>query len=123
MDKEKGWDFFDGASQKNFSKGGQGGIIYVNNSKYYKFAVGLRCATNNRAELMGLGYTLLLAHNIGIRDIQIIIDLVLVIDWMKKAKRQTYIHLDAIVENLFILSTLFSSISYQHIYKERRTWK
>ena len=74
IDKEICCAFFDGASQETSTKGGVGGIIFINDSKFHKFAAGPEHASKNHGELITLRYTLLLAHSIGVRDIQIIGD-------------------------------------------------
>ena len=49
IDKEIRWDIFDGASQEFYTKGAAGGIIFINETKFYIFYAGLGRDINNCA--------------------------------------------------------------------------
>lgn len=59
-----------GASQGDLSIGGDGGIMFLSDSHFYKFQAGLGRATNNTAELMALKLVLMLAAQKGVQKFQ-----------------------------------------------------
>lgn len=95
-----------GASQGDLSIGGDGGIMFLSDSHFYKFQAGLGRATNNTAELMALKLVLMLAAQKGVQKFQI---------WDVLGGCQ-YGNFFAEAEILYIKS-VFNETSFNHVYR------
>jgi ribonuclease HI len=74
IDKTGSWAYFDGAAQRKPPIGGAGGILYLSDSHFLKFKVGIGRSTNNKAELLALKLTLRLAVEHGVQKLQVMGD-------------------------------------------------
>ena len=81
IDKTYAWGFFDGSAAGDPITCGVGGILYISDSHFFSFKVGLGLGTNNFAELCALKLLLYLARRNSLDKIQIFDDSQLVINW------------------------------------------
>ena len=65
-----------------------GGLLYISDCHYYKFAAGIGLATNNNAELFVVMMVLKFAIYLGINKLQVFGDLLLVIYWLSHKRPQ-----------------------------------
>ena len=110
-------DYFNEESQGHLVKRDAGQSIHISEAHYHKFAAGLGYVSNNQDELLALKYTLLAIINLGIQEIQIFGDSLLVIKWMKKRNPRN-IYLLTIYEDMVKVAYRFQFISFYHIYYE-----
>jgi ribonuclease HI len=111
--------FFDGCSKGNPGKGGAGSVLYDNNQKEIdicKSYVG-DSVTNNMAEYTGLIIGLEKAIQLGITDINVNGDSLLVIRQMKGEYKVNAPSLLSLYKKAKELSTLFRTISFGHVYR------
>ena len=73
---------------------------------------------NNFSELMSLRFILDLDLELGVKEIQVFGDSVNDINWAKKKQLCHTLQPLIILEEIWRPSTLFSNISFNHIYKE-----
>ena len=73
---------------------------------------------NTRAELLALWALLFFSKEIGLPMLHIYGDSSVIINWEKGISTLSSLDLEAWCENIKELTTLFSSIDYQHVYKE-----
>lgn len=111
---------FDGCSKNNPGLSGCGAVIYNFDKEIWSshFFVG-ESATNNHAEYAGLILGLQKAKELGIKNINIEGDSLLVINQMKgvfKCKSQNLIELH---NNAKQLETYFDSITYIHVLRHK----
>ena len=74
--------------------------------------------TNTRAELMALWALLYFSEEIGLPMMHILGDSSVIINWAKGISTLTTLDLEAWCENIIDLTILFTSIDYQHVYRE-----
>jgi hypothetical protein len=77
----------------------------------------LGAGSNNRAELIGVWTTLLLAKLLNIHSIQIIGDSKLVIDWCKGRGKLNNIALDGWKDHIIRLRNHFNDLTFTHSYR------
>jgi|SRR3990167_1351045 len=110
---------FDGGSRGNPGKSGCGYVLYDDNNNIihtgYKY---LGIQTNNYAEYMGLicGLELAILHNITRLSIEG--DSLLIINQMKKIYKVKNKNILSLYSRATILLQSFSSITFNHIYRE-----
>ena len=75
-------------------------------------------STNTREELMSLWELLYFSKEIGLPMMHIFGDSSIIISWEKGISTLTSLELEAWYENIKELTTLFTSIDYQHVYRE-----
>ena len=75
-------------------------------------------STNTRAELLSLWALLYFTKEIELPMLHIYGDSSVIINWEKGISTLTTLDIEAWCENIKKLSTLFSSIDYQHVYRE-----
>jgi len=119
IDKKMPWGYFDGASQENHMRCGGGGILYKNDSHFFKFSAGLGGGSNNYAELMTLRLLLLYALEQGCLSLQVFGDSLLVIEWAKEIQKCNVTRLFPILEEVLLLKQQFFKIYFTHVYRER----
>jgi len=110
---------FDGCSKGNPGLSGAGAVIYYNDKEIWfdSFFVGEKC-TNNQAEYRGLILGLQQAKNMGIKNLRVEGDSLLVINHMKCIYRcQSRLLLD-FYNTAKDLECYFEKIEYYHIYRK-----
>jgi probable phosphoglycerate mutase len=113
---------FDGCSKGNPGPSGAGAVIYKNNVEIwsaYDF-VGTR-TTNNVAEYHGLLLGLKNAILLGITDIKVQGDSLLVIKQMNGEYKVNISHLTKLYEEAKNYEKQFQSVTYHHIYRTLNT--
>jgi len=113
---------FDGCSKGNPGPGGAGAVIYKNHVEIwsaYDF-VGTR-TTNNVAEYHGLLLGLKNAISLGIKDIKVQGDSLLVIKQMNGEYKVNISHLTKLYEEAKNYEKQFKSVTYYHIYRTLNT--
>ena len=75
-------------------------------------------STNTRVELLALWDILFFTKEIGLPMLHIYEDSSVIINWEKGISALTTLDLEAWCENIKELYALFSSIDYQHVYRE-----
>jgi len=109
---------FDGCSKGNPGPSGAGAVIYKNNVEIWSGIdfVGTR-TTNNVAEYHGLLLGLKNAILLGITDIKVQGDSLLVIKQMNGEYKVNISHLTKLYEEAKNYEKQFQSVTYQHIYR------
>jgi ribonuclease HI len=74
--------WFDGATQRDGSLCGAGGVIKTLEATVIKWTFNCDRGTNTRVELLGAWATLMLANNLSIPRIHVLGDSKVVIDWL-----------------------------------------
>jgi len=111
---------FDGCSKGNPGLAGAGAVIYHYNKEYWSgsFFVG-EIFTNNHAEYTGLILGLQQAKMLGIKQLKVQGDSLLVINQMKGLYKCKSIHLLELYESAKDLETYFERIEYEHIFRNK----
>ena len=86
---------------------------------FHSFKEGLGLSSNNKAKLLALQVVLQLAFNLGIQNLHIFGDSLLVIEWMEKGKNVHNIFLWPLYDELMVIALSFQEICFQHLYRER----
>lgn len=111
---------FDGCSKGNPGKAGSGAVIYKNKSEIWGKSLFIGDKnTNNEAEYMGLIIGLEEAINIGIKDLYVEGDSLLVIKQMKGLYKVKAENLYKLYEKAKKLEKQFTSVSYNHVYRDK----
>ena len=108
--------FFDGASSNK--KAGVGYSLYLNESHYFEFALGVGYGSNTKAELLGFWALLLSSHMMGIPLTHIFGDSQVIINWAKGSTALSppeLLHWCRETQKLF---SSFLDLSFIHIYQE-----
>jgi ribonuclease HI len=113
------WGYFDGASSSDQTKCGGGGCLYFTNSHYFTLKAGLGNGTNNYSELMALKLLMIFVVEQGCRTLQVFGDSLVVINWTNGIHRCQVSRLLPLLEDVIRIKSLFDSISFSHIYRER----
>jgi ribonuclease HI len=111
-----GW--FDGVTAGNRLCSGVGGVIQIDPNIIIKWNFNLGGGTNNRAELIGVWTTLLLAKLHNIQAIQIIEDSKLVIEWCKGRGRIHSLALEGWKDHISRIHNDFENLSFIHSYRQ-----
>jgi ribonuclease HI len=111
---------FDGCSKGNPGKAGSGAVIYKNKSEIWGKSLFIGDKnTNNEAEYIGLIIGLEEAINIGIKDLYVEGDSLLVIKQMKGLYKVKAENLYKLYEKAKKLEKQFTSVSYNHVYRDK----
>jgi ribonuclease HI len=113
------WDFFDGASKDDGVLCGGGGILHLSPTHSFKLKWGLGQGTNNYAELMAFKAPAHFCWGKRILDLQIFGDSMVVINWMRKTQKCHNIILASLLEEVFLITDIFTNLSFKHVYRER----
>jgi ribonuclease HI len=113
------WGYFDGASSSDQSMCGGGGCLYFSNSHFFTLKAGLGTGSNNYSELMALKLLLLFAVEQGCRSLQVFGDSLVIINWAIGVHGCHVSRLLPMLEDVLRIKSLFDSISFSHIYRER----
>jgi len=112
--------YFDGCSKGNPGKAGSGAVIYKNKSEIWGKSLFIGDKnTNNEAEYMGLIIGLEEAINIGVEDLYVEGDSLLVIKQMKGLYKVKAENLYKLYEKAKKLEKQFTSVSYNHVYRDK----
>lgn len=109
---------FDGASRGNPGKSGAGAVLYKNDLEIWSISRNLGIQTNNYAECFAMTLGINKAFELGIKDLIVEGDSMLIINqlkgkWNIKNKDLKNLHL-SIVEKI----KQFDNITYNHIYRK-----
>jgi len=110
--------WFDGAAQSDGLQSGVGGLLRISKKSYYRYTFNCGPGTNTREELLGVWATLHLASKLNIKDIQIIGDSKIVIDWLNNKGKLQVSSLLGWMDRVKELHTSFMHISYTHALRE-----
>jgi ribonuclease HI len=111
------WSYFNGASQNHV--GGMGGILYMDEHHWLKYVVGPGNSSNNKVILLALKLLIMIAWDKGVQNLQILSDPKLIIYWFRLKRPPKNIFLRLIYDEITSLLSLFSHISFVHIYREK----
>ena len=111
---------FDGCSKGNPGKAGSGAVIYKNKNEIWGKSLFIGDKnTNNEAEYMGLIIGLEEAINIGVKNLYVEGDSLLVIKQMKGLYKVKAENLYKLYEKAKKLEKQFTSVSYNHVYRDK----
>lgn len=111
---------FDGCSKGNPGKAGSGSVIYKNKNEIWGKSLFIGDKnTNNEAEYMGLIIGLEEAINIGVKNLYVEGDSLLVIKQMKGLYKVKAENLYKLYEKAKKLEKQFTSVSYNHVYRDK----
>ena len=111
---------FDGCSKGNPGKAGSGAVIYKNKSEIWGKSLFIGDKnTNNEAEYMGLIIGLEEAINIGVKDLYVEGDSLLVIKQMKGLYKVKAENLYKLYEKAKKLEKQLTTVSYNHVYRDK----
>lgn len=111
---------FDGCSKGNPGKAGSGAVIYKNKNEIWgkSLFIGNK-NTNNEAEYNGLIIGLEEAINMGIQNLCVEGDSLLVIKQMKGLYKVKSENLYKLYEKAKTMEKQFTSVSYNHVYRDK----
>ena len=111
---------FDGCSKGNPGKAGSGAVIYKNNNEIWGKSLFIGDKnTNNEAEYIGLIIGLEEAINMGIQDLYVEGDSLLVIKQMKGEYKVKAENLYKLYEKAKKLEKQLITVSYNHVYRDK----
>jgi ribonuclease HI len=111
---------FDGCSKGNPGKAGSGAVIYKNNNEIWGKSLFIGDKnTNNEAEYIGLIIGLEEAINMGIQELYVEGDSLLVIKQMKGEYKVKAENLYKLYEKAKKLEMQIISVSYNHVYRDK----
>jgi ribonuclease HI len=113
------WDFFNGASQDNIDHFGGWGVLHLSPSHFYKIKQGLGQGTNNFVELIALNLLLTFVGEKGILTLHIFGYSMVVTNGLRKIQMCHNINLTSILEEVFLITNIFTNMSFNHAYRER----
>jgi ribonuclease HI len=96
-----------------------GGCLYFSNSHFFTLKVGLGNGTNNYSELLALKLLILFVVEQGCRTLQVFGDSLVIINWTNGIHRCHVSRFLPLLEDVLHIKSLFDSISFSHIYRER----
>ena len=99
---------------------GGGECLYLNQNHYFQISLGLGVGTNNYDELMTLKLLLCFAIERNCRKLQVFGDSMVVINWLNKTQKCKNATLDVLYEETCISLSFVESISFKHVYRERK---
>jgi ribonuclease HI len=111
-----GW--FDGAMQGQGDLSGAGSVIKINEHLEYRWTLNCGGGTNTRAELMAAWELLTLAQILAIKDIHVIGDSKIIIDWINNVGSLQAISIECWKDEVKDLMNYFSVITFAHVYRE-----
>jgi ribonuclease HI len=107
--------FFDGAALSNGLCCGAGGTFRAHRSRTTNWFLNCGAGTNNKAELLGLWVTLLLANFWSLNHICVLGDSKLVLDWINQISELNSVHLEGWKLKTRMLAIFFSDIQFCHV--------
>ena len=110
--------YFDGCSKGNPGKAGAGAVIYLDGEEMWAGIKNLGKQTNNYAEYSGLILGLKKAIDLGIKEIQVYGDSMLVIKQLRGEYKVNSPNIKYLYEQSKELSTQFETIAFSHVYRE-----
>lgn len=111
---------FDGCSKGNPGMAGAGAVIYRLDQEYWSGTLFVgESFTNNHAEYAGLILGLQQAKSLGIKQLKIEGDSLLVINQMKGIYKCKSINLIELYEEARKLETYFDNIEYLHVFRNQ----
>lgn len=111
---------FDGCSKGNPGKAGSGAVIYKNKNEIWGKSLFIGDKnTNNEAEYMGLIIGLEEAINIGVQNLYVEGDSLLVIKQMKGLYKVKADNLYKLYDKAKKLEKQFTTVSYNHVYRDK----
>jgi ribonuclease HI len=111
-----GW--FDGETQSIGQQSGAGGVIRNFDHSIYKRTFNCGVGTNTRAQLLVVWATLTLATRLDIRDIKVLGNSRIVVDWLNHKGNLQVFSLDCWKDRIRDLIKKFRAINFSHIYRE-----
>jgi ribonuclease HI len=111
-----GW--FDGAAHISGQNSGAGGVIRINEHRYYKWIFNCGPGTNTRAKLLGAWALLTLASRLSISKLLVQGDSKIVIDWLQGKGRLQVVSLDCWKDRIIEIFKLFQKLTFTHVYRE-----
>ena len=108
--------FIDGASNNRIV--GAGICIFLNDSHFLEFSLGVGYGTNTKAELLSLWALLHISHMMGIPLAQLYGDSLVIINWAKGSTALSPPELVHWCRETKKLATSFPDLSFSHIYRE-----
>ena len=108
--------FIDGASKNMIA--GDGFCIFLNDSHFLEFSLGVGHGTNTKAELLSLWALLHTSHMMGIPLAQVYGDSQVIINWAKGSTALSPPELVHWCRETKKLATSFQDLSFTHIYRE-----
>jgi len=109
--------WFDGATQKDGSLCGAGGVIKTLEALVFKWTFNCDRGTNTKDELLGAWAIVLLVNSLSISNIHVLGDLKVVIDWLLNKGSLQVSAVEGWKNRIKALSKYFLSINYQHIFR------
>jgi ribonuclease HI len=119
IDLAMSWDYFDGVFLEDHLIYGGGGCLYFSTTHYFILKSGLGAGTNNFVELLALKFLLLFFVEKGFKTLQVFCDSMIIINWENGVQRCHISRLVPIYEEVLRIITVFYSISFTHLYRER----
>jgi ribonuclease HI len=108
---------FDDAAQSNGLCCGAGGIFKTHPSRITKWFINCGAGSNTKTELMGLWATLTLATFWSIKQLQILGDSRVIIDWINHKSNLHAVNIECWKQKTMELAKNFKYISFQHVYR------
>ncbi len=109
---------FDGASKGNPGLSGAGMVIYKNGEEIWSSCKFVGCKTNNQAEYSALIFGLKGALDLGIRNLSVLGDSLLVINQVNNVYKVKSPILHELYKEAQALKTEFDYIEFNHVYRE-----
>jgi len=109
---------FDGASKGNPGLSGAGMVIYKNGEEIWSSCKFVGCKTNNQAEYSALIFGLKGALTLGIRNLLVLGDSLLVINQVNNVYKVKSPILHELYKEAQSLKTEFDYIEFNHVYRE-----
>ena len=97
---------------------GAGIVIYISDSHFLEFSLGVGHGTNTKAELLSLWALLHLSHMMGIPLAQVFGDSQIIINWAKGSTALSPPELVHWCMETKKLASSFQELSFTHIYRE-----
>ena len=111
--------FFDGAAAKNI--GGSGFVIYLNDSHYFSFSMGVGCSTNTRADLLSLWTVLRVSSMMGLPMHLIYGESMVIISWINRLSALDVPTLMHWCNDIRIMLQMAPLVIFKHIFCEHNS--
>jgi ribonuclease HI len=108
---------FDGATLSNGKCCGAGGFFKTHSARITKWFINCGAGTNTKAELMGLWATLALASLWSIKNLQVLGDSQVIIEWINNKGNFHSANIECWKLKTKELAKTFNEISFHHIYR------
>jgi ribonuclease HI len=110
--------WFDSVAAGDGKNSGVGGILSIAHNHFIKWTFNSGVGTNNRAELLGIWTTLLLAKFLNLQTLVIFGDSKLVINWCNGKGSLCSLALEGWKARIQELRCHFNSLSFHHTYRD-----